>query len=260
MGELKNIIQVQDFSFAYEERLVLKNITLELKPSCFHVILGQNGSGKSTLLRSMAGMLPVQKQKIFIASHDITEMPLKTRAKTFGLLSQKHKAVFPFSVEDVVMTGRAAFISFVPKEKDRLIVHQTLEKTGILHLKDRCYTELSGGEQQLAMIARVLAQQAPLLFLDEPTTHLDFYNQEKVLSLIKNLTQEGLSVVAVLHDPSMAFLFGDHFIFLKNGRLVNVPEGKMPWDADFLENIYEMKLEAIPHAKRALIVPSNSGK
>lgn len=258
MGELNSILSVNNLSFSYGERIVLKDISLEIKPACFNVILGRNGSGKSTLLQLLAGMLPVQRGTIYLNNKNISALSLRSRAKMLGFLGQKHKAVFPFKVEDVVLTGRAAYIDFVPSSYDKQIVENILEKTGILHLKDRCYTELSGGEQQLVMIARVLAQQAPLLLLDEPTTHLDFYNQEKVLNLLKNLSLQGLCIISVLHDPNLAFLYGDEFIFLKNGEIKQVAPGKNPWDAAFLENIYEMELESISYKNKAIIIPSQS--
>ena len=258
MGELKSIISVKKLSFSYGQNAILHDINLEIHSSAFTVILGQNGSGKSTLLRLMAGLLKPEKEKVFISEVDISYLNLKSKAKMLGFLGQKHKAVFPFTVEEVVMTGRAAHIRITPGKQDYLIVSEVLEKAGIFHLKDSYYTELSGGEQQLVMIARVLAQQAKVLLLDEPTTHLDFCNQERVLSLIKNLTNDGLTVVAVLHDPNHAFLYGDNFVFLKNGKIVHPSENSLPWDASFLENIYETKVNAIPYDGKALIIPSKS--
>ncbi len=199
-----------------------------------------------------------KKDSVFINNLDINSMSLKSRSKMLGFLGQKHKAVFPFTVEEVVMTGRAAYINFVPDKKDVDIVNDVLALTGILHLKNRYYTELSGGEQQLVMIARVLSQQAPILLLDEPTTHLDFCNQEKVLSLIKELTNNNLTVIAVLHDPNLAFLYGDHFVFLKNGEIVKTNDNNQAWDASFLESIYETKVHAIPYEGKALIIPSKN--
>ncbi|NTV47762.1 MAG: ATP-binding cassette domain-containing protein [Chlorobiales bacterium] len=146
-------------------------------------------------------------------------------------------------------------MQFVPKAIDSDAALKAMEKAGILHLKDRAYTELSGGEQQLVMIARVLAQNPKILLLDEPTTHLDFGNQAHLLGLLKSLVAEGLTVVAVLHDPNLAFLYGEEFLFMKDGQLLRPERSETLWDADFLKTIYDGNLQAIPFNGRALLVP-----
>jgi iron complex transport system ATP-binding protein len=153
------------------------------------------------------------------------------------------------------MTGRAGYVTIVPTKKDAEIVVNALKKASILNLRDRLYTELSGGEQQLVMIARVLAQEPKILLLDEPTTHLDFCNQIKLLTLLRELTLEGLTVVAVLHDPNIAFLYGDDFLFVKQGKLIRPGDAEKPWDASFLQSIYDCPIQSIAYASRALIVP-----
>jgi iron complex transport system ATP-binding protein len=130
-----------------------------------------------------------------------------------------------------------------------------MEKVGILHLRNRNYTELSGGEQQMVMIARLLAQNPKILLLDEPTTHLDFVNQSQLLNLLKQLVGEGLTIVAVMHDPNLAFMFGDDFLFLKDKKVIRSGETMKAWDTEFLKTIYHGKLETIPHNGRALLVP-----
>ncbi|MFN8207938.1 MAG: ATP-binding cassette domain-containing protein [Bacteroidales bacterium] len=130
-----------------------------------------------------------------------------------------------------------------------------MEKAGILHLRKRRYTELSGGEQQLVMIARVLAQNPQILLLDEPTTHLDFCNQSHLLELLKKLTHQGLTVVAVLHDPNLAFLFGDDFLFASEGKIVRTDNKVNAWDLEFLKSIYNGKIRTIPYNGRAFLIP-----
>jgi iron complex transport system ATP-binding protein len=255
MGELGTAISINNLSFSYNENVVLQDTSIDIEASRFTVILGKNGSGKSTLLRIIAGLLPCKKGEILINGNDLRHLNLKNRARMFGFLGQKHKAVFPFTVEQVVLTGRSGYINFVPKTKDVDISMEAIQRTGILHLKDHIYTELSGGEQQLVMIARVLAQEPKILLLDEPTTHLDFSNQIKLMTLLRELTANNLTVVAVLHDPNIAFLYGNDFIFVRNGKLIRPKEPTNPWDAGFLETIYENKLQSIPYAGKALIVP-----
>ena len=131
-----------------------------------------------------------------------------------------------------------------------------MEKAGILHLKNRNYAELSGGEQQLVMIARLLAQNPQILLLDEPTTHLDFTNQSHLIKLLKKLVKEGLTIIAVIHDPNLAFLFGDDFLFVKDKKVIRADESSTAWDIDFLKTIYHENIQSIPYNGRALLVPS----
>ncbi len=255
MGELKPAISVKNLSFSYSGNQVLKDSAVEIEKSKLTVILGKNGCGKSTLLKIIAGLLPYKQGEILINGTNLNNANLKTRANLFGFLGQKHKAVFPFTVEDVVITGRAAFVNFVPRKNDVDIALNAIRQTGIWHLKDRYYTELSGGEQQLVLIARVLAQEPQILLLDEPTSHLDFCNQIMLLSLLKELTQNNLTIVTVLHDPNIAFLYGDDFIFVKDGKIFRPEAPITAWDESFLKDIYQSNLQSVPWLDRALIVP-----
>jgi iron complex transport system ATP-binding protein len=255
MGELYKVITAQALSFSYGNMSVLTDVSASIDKGKLTVILGKNGSGKSTFLRLIAGLMPYKHGQILVNGKDLNKTGLKQRARIFGFLGQKHKAIFPFTVREVVLTGRVSHVNITPGSRDLNIVENVLSTAGILHLSDRIYSELSGGEQQLVMIARVLAQQPQILLLDEPTTHLDFCNQIKLLSLLKNLTTAGLTVVAVLHDPNIAFLYGDDFLFVKDGNIIKPEEPTKPWDAEFLQSIYKCPIQSIPYATRAIIIP-----
>ena len=255
MGDLTPAIQVENLSFAYEERLVLNDISLEIPAGQFTVLLGQNGSGKSTLMRILGGFLDFKRGKVHIMGEEIRSFSSRRRARVLGFLPQHHRPVFPFSVQDVVLTGRASYVSYIPKHEDVEISIAALERIGIIHLKERPYTDLSGGEQQLVHIARVLAQQPRLILLDEPSSHLDFLNQAHLLGLIRELVNADLTVLAILHDPNSAFLYGDHFIFLKDGAMERLSAAERPWDREFLERIYDTKMDSIPYGDRAFVVP-----
>ena len=213
MGELTPAIQVEKLSFAYDGRPILNEISLEIPAGQFTVLLGKNGSGKSTLMRILGGFLEFEHGAVQIMGEEIRSFSSRRRARVLGYLPQHHRPIFPFSVQDVVLTGRASYVSYVPKQEDVEIGIAALERVGIIHLKDRPYTELSGGEQQLVRIARVLAQQPRLILLDEPSSHLDFLNQAHLLRLIRELVDADLTVLAVLHDPNSAFLYGDPLHF-----------------------------------------------
>lgn len=255
MGQVNKAISVSNLSFAYNGSHVLNEVNIDIEGGKLTFILGKNGGGKSTFLRILAGLLPYQTGDVHILGNDNSKLNYTERARIIGFLNQQHKAVFPFTVEEVVLTGRAGYINFIPKESDMQAAYNAIEKIGITHLRNRIYTELSGGEQQLVMIARVLAQNPKILLLDEPTSHLDFSNQSHLLALIKKLANEGLTIVAVLHDPNLAFLYGDDFLFVKDKQVIRSADNIDAWNTDFLRTIYHGNLEAIPYNGRALIVP-----
>ncbi len=255
MGQINKAITVKNLSFAYNGSHVLDNVNAFIEEGKLSFILGKNGSGKSTFLRILAGLLPYEMGDVHIFGNDTLKLSYAKRATIVGFLNQHHKAIFPFSVEDVVLTGRAGYVNFIPKKSDKQAASVAIEKIGISHLRNRVYTELSGGEQQLVMIARVLAQNPKVLLLDEPTTHLDLCNQSRVLELLRTLSNDGLTIVAVLHDPNLAFLYGDDFLFVKDKQLIRSEPSVNAWDVNFLKTIYHGNLEAISHNGRALVIP-----
>ena len=248
-------IRVENLCFGYGERPILKNITLDIPQGKFAVILGRNGSGKSTLLRLIAGLSEPDTGTITVLGQDIRKPSLRERAKLVGFLPQQHRPIFPFSVEDMVLTGRASYIALMPKKEDKDKASEALGRVGISHLKDRAFTELSGGEQQLVMIARVLAQNPKIILLDEPTSLLDICYQTRVLGLVRELVNQGLTIIAVLHDPNTALLYGDEFIFLKNGEIQLPEDSKKPWDMMFLRHIYDTDFESVGYGDKNLIIP-----
>ena len=256
MEQLNNALSVSNVSFAYADTVILEDVNIEIDAGKLTFILGQNGGGKSTFLKILAGLLHFQKGSIKIFGKESTKFSFKERSKMTGFLNQSHKAVFPFSVGDVVLTGRAGFINYIPDKNDIIASEGAMEKAGIIHLRKRNYAELSGGEQQLVMITRLLAQNPQILLLDEPTTHLDFTNQSHLVNLLKRLVKEGLTIIAVIHDPNLAFLFGDDFLFVKDKKVVRSGENSSAWDIDFLKTIYHGHIQSIPYNGRALLVPS----
>lgn len=248
-------IRVENLCFSYGNRPILKNITLDIPQGKFTVILGRNGSGKSTLLRLLAGLSEPDSGKITVLGKDIRKLSLRERAKLIGFLPQQHRPVFPFSVEDMILTGRAGYIALMPKKEDKDKASEASERVGIAHLKNRAFTELSGGEQQLVMIARVLAQNPKIILLDEPTAHLDLCYQTRLLNLIRSLVNQGLSIIAVLHDPNTAFLYGDEFIFLKKGEIQRSEDSHKPWDTQFLKHIYDTEFQSVAYDDKKLLIP-----
>jgi iron complex transport system ATP-binding protein len=249
-------ISVEDLGFSYGENVVLRDIALQASDGKFTVILGKNGSGKSTLLKLIAGLLPYKSGHIEIFGNDLSRLPISRRAKLIGYLPQFHSPAFPFTVEEVVLTGRASYVFSVPGKKDMEKTDEAIEKVGISHLRKRPYTDISGGERQLVMIARVLAQEPEVVLLDEPLSHLDLSNQARFLGLISGLVRSGLTVLAVIHDPNIAFMYGDDFILIKNGDIINLRGDEKPWDASTLMDLYDVEVETLPFRNRALVIPA----
>jgi iron complex transport system ATP-binding protein len=248
-------IEIRNLSFAYDDQPVLKNICLQIAEDRFTVILGKNGCGKSTLFKVLTGIESHKNGTVSILGENIARLSSRQRAKRIGYLPQQHRPIFPFSVMDVVLTGRASHVALSPKKKDRMLAEAAIDRVGIRHLIGRPFTELSGGEQQMAMIARVLAQEPKVILLDEPTSHLDIFNQTRILSLVRELVDSGLSVIAVLHDPNSAFIYGDEFVFIKGGEIQSPDPSHKPWDKSFLEHVYDSDLTTIPYGDRALVIP-----
>jgi iron complex transport system ATP-binding protein len=248
-------ISVQSLTFRYGATHVLHDVSVEIQERKFTAILGRNGSGKSTLMRILAGLLPYQNGTVLLMGNDMKSLSPRSCADLVGFLPQFHKPVFPFSVTDVVMTGRARFIGLLPSKTDHHAVGMALERVGASHLALRPYTDLSGGEQQLVLIARLLAQNPKILLLDEPTSHLDIGNQSKLFGLLRSFVNDGLTVCAVLHDPSSAFLYADEFLFTGRKSVCCVSEGRSSCDTAFLKEIFDTDLDIIQHKGYPVVVP-----
>jgi len=254
MGEIENTISVNRLSFSYDKENVLEDVSFEITKGKFTIIMGENGSGKSTLLRLISGMLSPSQGEIQINNTSLQKLSMRQKAQVIGFLGQQHQAVFPFTVFDVVMTGRTPYIGIAPKPSDTVFVDEAIEKAGIYHLKNRFYTELSGGEQQLVMIARILAQKPKIMLLDEPISHLDFHNQIRIIKLIKQIAHEGVTVVATMHDPNYAFLFGEDFLFVHHKKVISDPNNE-PWNNPLVREIFHDEIELLKYKDKFVVLP-----
>ncbi len=249
------IISINNLSFGYgQDQTVIADVSCTISENSFTVILGKNGSGKSTFLRLLGGIMPYSYGSIKVGNVELKKMKLRERAKMVGFLPQHHKPVFPFKVSEVVLTGRASYIQFSPRTADEYHADKALELAGITSLRNRVYSELSGGEQQLVMIARVLAQQPKILLLDEPISHLDYHNQIRILKLIKGLVSTNITVIAVLHDPNMAYLFGEEFIYVHDNQVHEVND-KKAWEHQLADKIFDNQLFPIEHEGKYVFIP-----
>jgi iron complex transport system ATP-binding protein len=204
------IITVADASFGYNSADIFTNISFSVAKGELFCLLGPNGSGKTTLLDCILGMLKLRQGEIFINGKDSRSFRAGRIARHIAYVPQRHERTFPYRVLDIVTMGRAAYTGLFsgPSREDKSIAARALETVGISRLRDRPYTQLSGGEGQLVMIARALAQETPVIIVDEPTAHLDFRNDLLVLETIGQLVREtGRTVMMATHFPHHAFYF-----------------------------------------------------
>ena len=213
-------IEVKNLSFSYGPRPVLHDINMEVDTGEFLSILGPNGVGKSTLFRCILGLLQDYEGSVLIDGIDARRLSEKELSKKIAYIPQHTVPSFNFSVEDIVLMGTTAGSNLLrkPRKEEYLKAESAMDKMGIIDMRERCFHHLSGGERQLAVIARALAQDARILMLDEPTAALDFGNQLKVLRQIKSLADEGYTVIQTTHNPEHAFMFSDKIIAIKDGR------------------------------------------
>ncbi len=208
----------------YGTRTVLQDVSLTVKSGEVLCILGPNGTGKTTLFKSILGLLGMQDGKVELDGKDMATLSRAEFAKRIGYIPQAHNPPFPFKVIDVVLMGRTAHLGpfASPGKADQKIAEEIIETLNIGHLRHKVYTEISGGEKQLVLIARALTQKPSMLVMDEPTAALDFGNQLLVLSHIKKLADSGLIVVMASHFPDHAFLYASKVILLKAGGVYAV--------------------------------------
>lgn len=202
------IFEIRHIDCGYGGKRILQNISLSIESGKILCLLGPNGVGKTTLFKSMLGFLKIGAGHILIDGEDTGSWPIKKLARVVGYVPQVHTPPFPFTVLDVVTMGRVAHMGLfgTPGNEDVAVAGQMLERLGIAELKDKIYTEISGGERQMVLIARALAQNPKILIMDEPTSNLDFGNQIRVLSQINALAAGGMAVIMTSHFPDHAFL------------------------------------------------------
>lgn len=234
---MENVLSIKNLCGGYHKKEVVKDISLEVKKGDFIGILGPNGSGKTTLLRLLSKILPPQRGEIIFLGRDISLFRLREFAQKAAFVPQDSLINFSFSVLEIVLMGRIPHLKRLEAEtkKDIEIAKNSLKMTDAAHLENRMMDELSSGERQRVIIARALSQEPVLLFLDEPTSHLDIAHQVQVLDLLKKLNREhNLTIIMVLHDLNLAAEYSNRIILLNEGRIFK--EGR-PEEALTYQNI-----------------------
>jgi iron complex transport system ATP-binding protein len=222
---MNKLLDVKNAEFSYNgKKSIFRNVNISIERGDVLCILGPNGTGKSTLVKCINSLLKLKVGEILLKNKNIYSIGKTELAKTIGYIPQSNGSTFAYSVLDVVLMGRAPHLSLtsVPGKNDYKIAEESLESLGILFLRDKAYTKISGGERQLVLMARALAQQPEILLLDEPTSHLDFGNQIRTLKVIKELSKKGLSVIMTSHFPDHAFLSSNKVAIMNQGTIMEM--------------------------------------
>ncbi|AKZ54899.1 iron-enterobactin transporter subunit, ATP-binding component of ABC superfamily [Streptomyces ambofaciens ATCC 23877] len=260
-GSNVNRLSAENVTLAYDQRVIAEKLSVEIPDNSFTVIVGPNACGKSTLLRALSRMLKPSDGRVLLDGNVIQSMPAKQVARTLGLLPQSSIAPDGITVGDLVGRGRYPHQGILRQwsAEDERVVQESMAQTGISELADRYVDELSGGQRQRVWIAMALAQQTPLLLLDEPTTYLDIQHQIDVLDLCAELHEEqGRTLVAVLHDLNHAARYATHLIALRGGEIIAEGAPKDIVTAELVERVFGLRCQVIddPETGTPLVVPA----
>ncbi len=234
-------------SYSFGEHRVLDNISFKVGAGEILCILGANGCGKTTLLRCINNGLELDAGSVYLEGRDIRTMDVLETARQIGFVYQEHTASFPFSVLEIVRMGRTPYLGTFesPSDSDTFIAEQALDMVGLLHYKNKPYTEISGGERQLILIARTLAQDPKIILLDEPTSHLDYKNQHMVLNMINRMASGGITVIMTSHMPNHALFHSSRTALMHRGKFIaEGPPSGVITEAN-LKTIYDMDVKLL---------------
>ncbi len=235
------VIKCENVSVVRGESTILQDVSLHASQGELIAILGPNGAGKSTLLGVLAGDLIPNSGTVSFGEEQISSLTKRELAQRRAVLPQQVTVSFPFSVEEVVEMGRG------PKQTgtDQDLIEMAMKRVDVLEMRSRLYRSLSIGEQARVSMARILAQDTPLLLLDEPTAVLDIGQQEKLMRIVRSLVDDGRTVIAVFHDLNVAMSFADRVVLLQRGKQVAIGAPRETMTAEALSNIYEHKIDVI---------------
>lgn len=240
-------LNVTELTFAYRGFPVLKGVDFSLEMGALTCILGKNGAGKSTLFRCLLGMLPQYGGDIILHGKSVRDYGIQELSDQIAYIPQMHGSVYNFSVSDMVLMGTTSSMGLFsnPKKVQEERAQEAMELLGIEYLKTRTFAHLSGGEQQMVLIARAIAQQAKTLVMDEPCANLDYGNQIKILEIAKDLAAKGYLILMSTHSPEHALLYADEVLVLNEGRVLCKGEPTAVMTEEVLKQIYGIEVSLI---------------
>ena len=255
------MIKVSNLSAGYKGREVIKKADFHVERATILGLLGRNGCGKTTLFRCLNGLLKPFSGTIMLGGNDIRGMRQNEIARLAALVPQAQLAAFPLLVIDTILLGAGCHLRAweAPKAEEKKRAVSLAEQMGIPHLLDKDFDRISGGEQQLALIARALMQDAPILFLDEPTSHLDFTNQHMILNILRQLSvDKELTIVITTHDPNIVFGYCDEVMMIKDGIVLALGKTEKTLSEDNLQALYGNTIKLEKTDTGYVVMPVNS--
>ena len=241
-------LSIENLTVSYGEKVILKELNLQIPEGKITALIGPNGCGKSTLLKTVARILTPKQGKVLLQGEDLHKQDTRRVARQLALLPQAPVTPDGVTIRDLVGYGRAPWGSRWGRlsDDDRQIVQQSLEQVGLEELAERPATDLSGGQRQRAWIAMILAQKTDLVLLDEPTTWLDIAHQIELLKLMRELNQEGKTIVVVLHDLNQACRYCDELVVLKQGALQRQGPPGQVLTQQLVQSVFELDAQIHP--------------
>jgi iron complex transport system ATP-binding protein len=251
------LLRAEQLSFRIGARQVLDDISLSIHGGDNIALLGANGAGKSTLLRLLLGLLKPATGQVLLDDQPLPRLSRRDIARQIAYVPQTHVPSFPFSVAQIVAQGRLPVtgLGHAPGIADEEAVKHALIELDIEHLSARAYTELSGGERQLVLIARAMVQRARLIILDEPVTGLDYGHQLRLLALLQRLAQQGLSILSSSHRPEQALACANRVLVLHEGRLIADGAPQDVIDCDLMGRLYHVAVRQIDTNGHRFFIP-----
>ncbi len=242
------MIQLNNLTCGYGKKHILSNVTERIKQGEITCLLGKNGIGKTTLFKTILGLIPPLSGNILYKNKNITDYSHQELAKEISYVPQAHGTPFPFTVFDVVLMGNIAHAKGLfrhPSVEAQHIAASCISLLGIEHLSHQTFSKLSGGEKQMVLIARAMAQQPKFIAMDEPTSNLDMGNNIKVMKITHMLKKKGYGVLINTHSPEQALNYADHVIMLKEGKIAASGNPHVVIDTQSISDIYNAEIELI---------------
>ncbi|HUL41779.1 MAG TPA: ABC transporter ATP-binding protein [Burkholderiales bacterium] len=237
----------ENLTYGYPKRAIGSGLSLSLSSGDSLCVLGPNGSGKTTLFRTLLGLLRAKGGRVLLDGKELADWPRAQLAQALAYVPQAHEDTFAFTVEEIVLMGRTAHVGLFasPSAQDREKAHDAIAILGLTHLTHSIYTRISGGERQLTLIARALAQGANLIVLDEPTASLDFGNRARVLAMLSRIASSGIGIVFSTHHPDEAFVCAQRVMMLREGHVIGSGKPHEVITASHLESLYGVPVEVV---------------
>lgn len=251
------MVKIKNLNFSYGHKKILNNISFEVEKGSICGLLGPNGSGKSTFFKCCLNFLKNYEGIIEINGKNAAKLTPAKVAKLISYVPQEHKPPFPFTIMEIVLMGRTPHMGgiFGISKTDKKKAELAIQMVGIEDITHEPCTKLSGGQRQLALIARALAQEAPLMLLDEPTSVLDFSNQLKIWKVMKKVAENGVTIIACSHDPNHILWFSDTTVALSGGKLAAFGKTNEVLDHNLLKQIYNENYQITNAGEKKIIYP-----